>query len=475
MLVATYALGKLLVDWRVGLSAAAVCGSSLLFLRFSRAATTDVQLALWVTVANAFLALAVLRRRAWPGYLGAGAALGLAFMSKGPVAFVQTLVPFIAFVAWRRFAGAPSDDDQHTMPPDYAARGDADRPAPVRHTLPLVAGLVVMLAVGLPWYLVVVGLQPDIGKAWWVEVTRVGATQLPPDPWYYYFTFFPWMLPWTTWLIAGLWVAGAQAFQPRKVTGEDAELRDGSVLALFLALAPVLVMSCFKDKTERYLLPMVAPAAVVATRAAVAWWRRPTSDTGGRAADAVHWVTLALLALGLPLVGVLAPRLDLGDRWFSPVTAAGFALGAAAILVVGYVVYRRRGAAGAVAPVAATALLMLLLQYPFLLGYRVMDRSDLKPLADAVWAQYPDADVHQFEPGHRTRVRMDLPIYLGRVTRTIGRDDLARITATEKPQVVVFLERRGHEQELGPPWQEFGTGGGRKGGWRAYVLPPTAR
>src|SRR5207253_2151870 len=76
-------------------------GSSILFLRFARGATTDVQLALWVTAANAFLALALLHDRRWVGWLGAGAALGLAFMSKGPVAFVQTLVPFGLFAAWR--------------------------------------------------------------------------------------------------------------------------------------------------------------------------------------------------------------------------------------------------------------------------------------------------------------------------------------------------------------------------------------
>ena len=477
MLLATYALGRLLIDWRVGLAAAAVCGSTLLFLRFSRAATTDVQLALWVTVTNAFLVLAVLRRRPWPGYLGAGAALGMAFMSKGPVAFVQTLVPFVVFAVWRLIAG----------PAPYAAE---DRSRRVRHWPALLAGVLVMLAVGLPWYLVVLRRWPDIVHGWWIEVTRVGATQLPPDPWYTYFTLLPWMLPWLAWFVAGIWVAGSQTFRPGRVSDEDIKSRDGTVLALMLTLAPVLVMSFFKDKNERYLLPMVAPAAVVTARAAVAWWRRPTSDVGGRAVDAVHWITLALLALGLPLVGLSAPHLDLGDRWFSPATAALFILAAVAILALGYFPYReKRGhshfsekvnvpflaaaRSGAAAPVAATAALMLLLQYPFLLGYRQMDKSDLKPLADAVWAQYPDATVHQFEPGHRTRVRMDLPIYLGRITRTIGREDLAKLAPSDNPQVVVFLERRsGTEHDLPAPWQELGTGGGRKGGWRAYVLPP---
>src|SRR4051812_44769463 len=53
MLLATWALGDLLLGRPVGLVSAVACGSSLLFLRFCRGATTDVQLALWVAVTNA--------------------------------------------------------------------------------------------------------------------------------------------------------------------------------------------------------------------------------------------------------------------------------------------------------------------------------------------------------------------------------------------------------------------------------------
>ena len=102
MLMATYALARnMSLTAPVALAALGACGSTLMFLRFGRAATTDVHLALWVTVTNACLALAVFRGKYWQGLLGAGATLGLAFMSKGPVAFVQTLAPFALFLAWR--------------------------------------------------------------------------------------------------------------------------------------------------------------------------------------------------------------------------------------------------------------------------------------------------------------------------------------------------------------------------------------
>src|SRR4051794_41078202 len=103
-LLAVYELGRVIGDARLGLTAAAVCGTTALFLRFGRYATTDVQLALWVNVANVGLAWAVLRGRWWAGSLLAGAALGLAFMSKGPVCLVQTVLLVAGFAIWRRWA-----------------------------------------------------------------------------------------------------------------------------------------------------------------------------------------------------------------------------------------------------------------------------------------------------------------------------------------------------------------------------------
>ncbi|MBC8105786.1 MAG: glycosyltransferase family 39 protein, partial [Anaerolineae bacterium] len=112
-LLATYALGSIIArDEQLGFVAAIVCASNYFFLRFTRFATTDMQLMLWVTLANVFIARCVLDRVTWPAALGAGAALGLAFMAKGPVAFVQTLAPAAVYLLIvrapiRRFVSAP--------------------------------------------------------------------------------------------------------------------------------------------------------------------------------------------------------------------------------------------------------------------------------------------------------------------------------------------------------------------------------
>ena len=452
MLAAAYALGETLFGRPVGLVAALACGSNLLFLRFCRGATTDVQLALWATVANAFLAAALLRGRHWLGFTGAGVALGLAFMSKGPVAFIQTVLPFALLLVWRRFQKGQGAAQPDTRPGNWLAA---------------VVGFVLMLAVALPWYVAVVLKDPNVLGPWVKEVTREGATQLAADPWYIYFVFFLWTAPWVSFVLAGLWL-GALAMTRRTAGETPWREREALVASLLLTIVPLLVMSFVKDKNERYALPMIAPAAVLAAAAAVGWWRSGRRDPAGRVVEAAHWATLLGMAVGLPAVGLLSPRLGLGATWFGAGTAAALAGVALALALIGIMMSRR---AGRPVPAAvATAAVMLLLQYPVMRWYSGQSVSDLRPLADVVWARYPDAVLYEYQPGTRTRTYLDLPIYAGRISRTLN--DPPALPQTDRPQVVVYFDRRSEGlPPPPPPWQEVATGGGRKDRWRAYVLP----
>src|SRR5688500_16283422 len=72
MLAAVYAQGAVVDGPSLGFAAALICGTTLLWLDLGYLATTDVPLALWVNVANVFLAAAVLRGKWWMGCCGAG-------------------------------------------------------------------------------------------------------------------------------------------------------------------------------------------------------------------------------------------------------------------------------------------------------------------------------------------------------------------------------------------------------------------
>jgi 4-amino-4-deoxy-L-arabinose transferase-like glycosyltransferase len=436
MLLATYGLGKTIGggDARLGLLSAAICGSSLLFLRQARYATTDVQLALWVTVANLCLAKAVLEDRRWLGCIVSGVALGLALMSKGPVALVQSVVPVALFVAWRTWR-RPSDSLSHPHP-------DTPLPPHSSRLLPLLLGLLLMLLVGLSWYAMVYARTPGVMDLWVKEVTRVGAIEVEPDPWWKYILLVPLAAPWSVFLIAGI-ASAVHALLERR--GRPV------VLALLLLAAPVLIMSFFKDRKDRYLLPMAPAMAILAARGLLDVWQsrpRPGAAWRGRAEPllvTLHVLTLAVIAVALPVAGaagVEALTTREGEPWYTPLFAAVCVGAFAALIGIALVLYRARPGV----LVAASVAVMLLLQVVVFHGYvRAEGRSDLKPLAYAVRAAYPTA-VTSYR--HNRRVPGDLSIYLNRpVPQVKSADEAEARAASEGGVPVLFMfHKRGRPE-----------------------------
>jgi 4-amino-4-deoxy-L-arabinose transferase-like glycosyltransferase len=455
MLLATYGLGKTIGggDARLGLLAAAVCGSSLLFLRQARYATTDVQLALWVTLANLCLAKAFLENRWWLGCTLGGVALGLALMSKGPVALVQSVVPVALFVAWRAWCRRSG----HGLSPPQP---DTPTPPHAFRLVPLTVGLLLMLAVGLSWYAMVYARTPGVMDLWVKEVTRVGAIEVEPDPWWKYALLIPLAAPWSVFLIAGV-ASAVHAVLERR--GRPI------VLALLLLAAPVLVMSFFKDRKDRYLLPMAPAMAILAARGLLdVWQSRPRPDAAwrGRAEPlliTLHVAVLAVVAIAVPVAGaagVNALKTREGQPWYTPLFAAVCAGVFAALIGIALVLYRTRPGV----LVAASVAVMLLLQAVVFHGYvRAEGRSDLKPLAYAVRAAYPTA-VSSYR--HHRRVPGDLSIYLNRAVPQVKSADEAEARAANEGGVpVLFMfHKRGRPE----PDPEPLVGPGQKK-WTPFV------
>ena len=307
MLLATAELGRVLGagDWRVGVIAAAACASNLFFLRHGRQATTVVQLALWVAVANVGLAHAIMRGRWWSGGIGAGLALGLAFMSKGPVALVQSVAPVAVFLLWDAWISRRrGDDDARALPHGLAS-------VAAKRAMQLAIAIVLFALVALPWYALVASKNPDVWARWQMEVTREGATDLPPGKPYAYISFFAFIAPWTAFLIAGI------AVIVRDLRGAPRDSRSrGMFLALLMVFVPILIMSLFRDRKERYLLPLIVPAAVVIARAVVEHLdTRHLKHAADRAVVAIHWATLLVFGIGLPIAGVATLETVDGARW----------------------------------------------------------------------------------------------------------------------------------------------------------------
>ena len=422
-----FEMGRLLGGYRVGLAAGVVAGTTILFARFGRMATTDVQLALWVTATNVLLLHAVLRGRWWGGCLGAGAALGLAFMSKGPVALVQTLVPFVAVAGWMAWRRPPTDLPDPRRRPRWGA---------------IAAGLALMLVIALPWWVWVLYNTPDIVEAWVRETTRKGATNLEPDPWYNYLSSLPWMFPWLVFFVIGLIMTAQAAWR-----GDRRQ-----AMALGLLLAPIVVMSFFQDKPTRYLQPLLAPAAVITAIALGGQWRawcdRPHVD---RVLAVIHWVGLAVAIVGLALAGSFGwiESVD-GAPWFPARLALPLAVVGLALLAVFIWLSLRRP----LALLVGTAALMLAILPAFVVGYARSRNGtpETKAITDHLWATAPHAEVVVYIPSFRRSPPMDLLIYSNRVLPVV--DSLDGSAEARRADRAIFL-RSGDESDAVVPdgWQ----------------------
>jgi 4-amino-4-deoxy-L-arabinose transferase-like glycosyltransferase len=503
MLLATAELGRVLSggDWRVGAIAAAACASNLFFLRHGRLATTDVQLALWVALANVCLAHAVMRGRWWTGAMGAGLTLGLAFMSKGPVALVQSVAPFAVFVlidAWFFRTRRRDEQSKPLVETDASPWGT--------RLLQILLAIALFALVALPWYAVVAAKNPDVWARWQMEVTREGATDLPPGKPYAYLSFFGFIAPWTAFVIAGIAVilrdviGGSDtpvrhAAQPRMHSEEDRAAPDvgqecpthqaecpthrmkcpasgvtrGMLLALLMVFVPILIMSFFRDRKERYLLPMIVPAGVVIARAVVEHLdTRHRKNAADRAVVGIHWATLLVIAIGLPVAGVVALKTLDGNKWFSPAVALIGGVVGLAIVVAGLLIHRRWGGG----LVAATLLLMLAMQVLFMHGYRHSreGRSEMKPLAALIWQRTPDASIYITGP-KKVRAPVDLAIYLNRSVPWV--DDVSQIPRGGARPIVVVTRQRRREPPPEPPARSavVGKTARDENWWHAFLLP----
>jgi 4-amino-4-deoxy-L-arabinose transferase-like glycosyltransferase len=448
MLVGVFELARAMCGTGFGVVSACACGSCwFILIRQGGQGIPDLQLALWVTWANASFAWMVLRGKLWTGAIAGGVTLALATMSKGPaVPLLQSVVPLVIFVLWRRIV------------------------APERHVRigvrPFATSILLMLIVGLWWYVVVYLRVPNIGGTWWAELTRKGANDLPPDNWLSYLRALRLMFPWLIWLIIGI-AAGVWTLIQRRY--------DDRMLALFLALVPLLVMNLFEERKERYIIPLAGPLAILA-----AWpiWEHiknaPRWDGWEKVGALIHWTGLAVLAIGLPIMGATKERTITGQAWFPWSFAIAGLVAMVALLLAGLIAYRRhRGAL-----VATTVLVMFVAQMMYILGFSRSGAGspDIRPFADIIWHQYPDAVIYSSYPADLPGIvympGVDLSLYMG---RTIPRaEDPSTIAPSNRPTVIIATSRE-NEPEPAPPspaWRTLHSLDRRNTErWRLFVLP----
>jgi 4-amino-4-deoxy-L-arabinose transferase-like glycosyltransferase len=446
LLVAVGWLGQLLDGLPTGIFAVLIGGSSMLFDRFSRLAAPDVPLAMSVAWANLFLGLAIVGKRPRLGYIGAGAALGIALMSKGPVAFLFTIIPFAIFqtifgAIFRESLFPGEEKPQRVWPA-------------------ILIGIAVMLAIGLPWPISALIRNSQSLHDWYLEMSSEGGKAVSHDPWFTYLIQWPYaLLPWIPLLIAAVMMVGQRPKVPKVI-----------LLAL-LVVIPTILLSFAKDRKDRYLFPMIGPAAIAMGMVVAEFVRIPPTDRDRRRREIMwffQWAFLAAMGIGLPIAGLFLKRVD-GTRWFPWPVGVGAVIGMAILVWIG-IQWQKHWDGSAVVVGSAIMLLFNLL---FLWGWRNTDigLSGMKPLADRIRYDLPRGEVVYYEPKPIPKpTNFDLEIYLDQLVPVLRSEDELRQHAGAV--AVVMLHRTGEPPPQAPGYKPLMDVNRRDHNW--WVLVPDA-
>ena len=277
------------------LDGALITASCAGVIGFARAAATDMPLA-------SMFAIAMLAWYAWlesseKKYLAAFYVfLGLGTLAKGPVAPVLAYVVIVLFVILRR---------------DYRA---------LRSTL-WFPGIILFLAVTLPWYVMVELRNPEFFRVFILEhnLARFGSNlyQHKQPFWYYLPVSILALMPWTLFTAA----ACVQALRTlRADRSQPAPSKNEFTLYLVLWLiVPVAFFSISQSKLPGYILPTIPAGALLV----VEYVRRKQADDEPLPLSMLLAHSIAASALLVPAVMINYLLLERRLPWGTAAAVAG--------------------------------------------------------------------------------------------------------------------------------------------------------
>lgn len=372
-------MGSLLYGRRVGLLAAAVLGSSFLFLLGSHINTLDMGLTFWLTLGLASF-LAALRqpdRSLWSDM--AWVALAFGVLSKGIVALVLPAATAIAYCG-------------------------LERDTSILRSLRPLRGAIIVLALAGPWFIAVSIANPEFAQFFFVHehVERfLTKTHGREQAWWFFgpvlaLGLFPWL---------GLLPSAALS-----AWNVERWLRRETRILLLWAVIPVLFFSLSRSKLPFYICPVLPAVSLLIARELAAiresqlWLLRVPAFAAGL-------VSLAFAAIAAVAWRDIETRALIVD-WADSVALFG-ALACAAALAL-KPVFMRHGLVPATCMLAAAAFVGTIAM--------LVDAEDLasrysaRELAVSIAANVPSEAV-VFSVGD---YQQTLPFYLGRSVRLVG-------------------------------------------------------
>ena len=237
----TFAIGRVLFGITTAQITALVLLSCFEFFVLARTITPDMLMAFWITASIACLVFYVKRGQQWYFQIGFFAAMGLGFMTKGPIALI---VPISAAIFWQR-----------------AARR-AGEPFHLRWAI----GLPFTIAIALSWFVIASVRHPALFDYFWrYELVErfASKTHGRSKPfWFFVPVLFAGLIPWSFSLpplLRKLWTQRrASGIWPPTYW-----------LLLGWVVPPFLILSVSGSKLPTYILPLF-PSLTIAL---ALWWQ----------------------------------------------------------------------------------------------------------------------------------------------------------------------------------------------------------
>jgi 4-amino-4-deoxy-L-arabinose transferase-like glycosyltransferase len=297
-----WAVGRRLYGEREGRLAGLLLGTSLGLVAIARLALPDLPLAFFITLGTwaAMRGLLDADRPDVRWLILSGAALGAAFLTKGPVGVVVPAIVVAPLVA-------------------IEGRWRSLRPGP------LALAVLVGAAISLPWYWAMYRVHGlEYLNSFFVgdNLERFATDRFndPRPPWFYLPVVVAGMLPWSPFL--ALWIAPGCRVLTRRARLGVAEAR----LLAWVAL-PLLLFTASVGKQPRYILPVLLPLAVALARSIRARLDEPRPGRTWTAAA----VSAGLVLAGFGAILVQVPAELVGTAPWRPVT------GGVTVVVLGVV------------------------------------------------------------------------------------------------------------------------------------------
>jgi 4-amino-4-deoxy-L-arabinose transferase-like glycosyltransferase len=333
----------------------------------------------------------------------AGAATGLGFLMKGPIALVVPALVLLP-VWWREHRRLP-------IPPRAFA-----------------GALLAFALLGLPWY----GLMTARHGAAYLDSFFLGdnferfATDRFNEPrpvWFYLPILLGGLLPWSAYLLVVPYRSALAVMRRvRSLTTDEWRL-------LLWAGMPLLFFTISVGKQPRYILPVLPPLAILLGRAVARRVREP--EAAGRAAlAAATWATAVLLAALAVLLFRARPLFITAYPWLS---AAGIAAIGGTALVFAWLATARRWHQLAPLGAACAAVVLLGVQFGALAGVRPETVDEMAALV----AQHRTAG----EPMGAYQVLVRNLVFYTRFRQVELFDESAALDFLKRPERVLLVVR----------------------------------